>query len=298
MECELGQLSEQVAITGANGFIGRILHARLPDARVLNRAVHSLMGPASLESLLGGVRVIFHLAGVNAGSGYTPSQESMTQNNVLATWNLIEGIRRYAAPRPLVVLISSIHVYAKNTMRFTERSELGPSSYYGLTKLMQELLVRQAARGSALECVVFRAANVYGPGCRPYYNSAVATFCAKLRLGETLDLFGNGRSQVDLVYLDDVVSILLRAPELSGFDDPVFNLSSGQSVDVSEVVAVLGEVAGITPLVRMVDTPPVRFVVENAKLLSALGPIQFTDLRSGLRQTFEGTSANGCQEKV
>jgi nucleoside-diphosphate-sugar epimerase len=108
---DLRDLGEQVLITGAKGFIGRALHMKLPHARGVGRGASSLAIPASLEAPLKGVRVIFHLAGVNAGSGYTPSTDSMAQDNVLATYGLLQGIKRFASAKPLVVFLSSIHVY-------------------------------------------------------------------------------------------------------------------------------------------------------------------------------------------
>lgn len=99
--------------------------------------------PETLKCLIKNVRVIFHLAGVSTGSGYSPPNEYLVRNNVLATRGLIRAIRQYCTFPPLVILLSSIHVYKKSVC-YTEATELTPLSFYGLTKLTQELLLQTA----------------------------------------------------------------------------------------------------------------------------------------------------------
>lgn len=281
----ISEIERDVVITGHAGFIGKRLHSRLPGARTLDRKVHHLSEPASLSSVLASARVIFHFAAVNAGSGYSPPNEDLARNNVLATYGLLQGIKRFAAPRPLVVLLSSLHVYRKCD-QYSEASELAPASYYGLTKLVQELLLREAAQSQAINALIFRASNVYGPGCRPNYNSAVATFCYRILTNSPIELWGNGKSQADLIFVDDVVDILSRSLELQKPGCVIYNLSSGESISVKEIVESLSRISGSSPVIRLVDTTPLKFTVDNSQLSAALDGFQFTDIETGLLETF------------
>lgn len=293
----LKQLNADVVITGPQGFIGKHLHKHLPNARVLERTEHKLNTPSTLAPLITGAKVIFHLAGVNAGSGYNPPNEALVHNNVLATQNLIRAIREYASPKPLVILLSSIHVYRKSSY-YAETTELTPPSFYGLTKLTQELLIQSATEAQLLQSVILRTANVYGPGCKPNYNSAIATFCSKLNNGQPIDLMGNGASQVDLIYVDDVVRILLRIFELSTAPISIYNLSSGVSIPVMEIVKHLETFTAIKPIVNMIDTPPLKFTVDNSRLITALNGFNFTPLRIGLAETYHHDWQTSSPESV
>ncbi len=281
----LRDLGNHVLITGHQGFIGTHLLECLPNAGTIDRKIQQLFSPETLRPLLKRVRVIFHLAGVSAGSGYSPPNESLVRNNVLATQGLIRAIQQYCSSPPLVILLSSIHVYRKS-LCYTEATELAPPLFYGLTKLTQELLLQTAAESQKLQSIVLRTANVYGPGCRPNYNSAVATFCLRLKNQQLIELMGNGTSQVDLIYVRDVVKILLRMGEFTKTPACVYNLSSGVSTPVMEVVEHLAEVAGTKPIVKLIDTQPIKFTVDNSQLLTMLNGFDFTPLDVGLAETY------------
>ncbi|MDA1082724.1 MAG: NAD(P)-dependent oxidoreductase [Gemmatimonadetes bacterium] len=281
---DLGHPDNQVVVTGHRGFIGRHLMRRLPNARACDRDVHRLDVPESLASLLADANVIVHLAGLSAGSGFMPANEDLVRANVHTTRGLLQGIKRFARPDALVVLLSTIHVY-RRVDRYDESTELAPASYYGLTKLTQELLVEEAAL-AGLRAVILRAGNVYGPGSQPNYNSAVATFCDRIKRDLPIELMGGGRSQANLLYVTDLVDIVMRAPELASRQATFYNVSAGASVDVRDIVGELARCSGREVDVRVAETPPVRFEIDNSRLLGALGGYEFTSLRDGLSVTY------------
>jgi nucleoside-diphosphate-sugar epimerase len=106
-----------------------------------------------------------------------------------------------------------------------------------------------------------------------------------------IELMGNGKSQVDLIFVDDVIAILLAALELQKRGGSVYNLSSGTSRSVGEILETLSRMSGRDPIVRMVDTAPQEFVVDNSRLVEALGGFRFTDLETGLLKTYH---EDGC----
>lgn len=283
----LVDLKEKVAITGNSGFIGTKLNQRLTNARVMDINKHRLEETETLKTFLKDVKIIFHLAGINAGSGYSPTNKSMTINNVIATRNLMDGVRRFCCEKPLIVLLSTIHVYSPEEDVYTENSEIGPPTYYGLTKLAQELIIQEAAKNGVVDYCIFRGSNIYGAGCRPNYNSAVATFIDRIEKNEALELFGNGDSQLDLIYIDDVINVLIKAGERPQFKNDVYNLSCGRSVSIKKVVNILGVVMQTQPKVKLVNTVPVKLIVNNSKLIRALGTYEFIYPQKGLEMTLK-----------
>lgn len=181
-----------VLVTGAKGFIGQNLCLELglrSDVKVIE---YDLDSPSEmLDQGLDTADVIVHLAGVNR-----PREISeFRTGNADFTAAICEYLRRNRKS-PTVILSSSIQAALDNP--------------YGVSKRMAEGEVRQLAADVGAKLCIYRLPNVFGKGCRPNYNSAVATFCHNIARG--LDIVVNDH-QVDmkLVYIDDVVEEFVRA---------------------------------------------------------------------------------------
>tara|TARA_B100000963_G_scaffold289884_1_gene259510 strand:- start:319 stop:1197 length:879 start_codon:yes stop_codon:yes gene_type:complete len=277
-----------ILVTGSGGFIGSKLVTNFKnEVATLDKYKHSLFKYKSLKPLLEKCDVIYHLAGVNAGSGYDPSSSELTKNNIHGTYNLIQAIKEFCSQPPLFVLMSSIHVYDKSSENFSESDSLGPSSIYGMSKLSQEYLVSQAHQLGILDSVVLRASNIYGGSCRPYYNSAIATFCDQIIKGETIPLFARGDATLDLIYIDDVIRILQNVDILSRDSKTVYNLASGKTFSVKKIIEILDEVSDLEIKTKLIDSPVLNFSINTERLNLALPEFEYTTLEEGLKLTYE-----------
>ena len=128
---------KQVLITGHRGFIGKHLYKLIFDkeVKVIDHAKNSLSEPDSMKDLIEESEIIYHLAGINAGSGYNPGLDELVSKNIESTMGLIKAINLYSKKKPIVVLLSSIHVYCRKRKEFNEETELGPNTPYGSSKL-------------------------------------------------------------------------------------------------------------------------------------------------------------------
>jgi len=288
------QRSPRILITGSNGFIGsRLKNSFLSDDRKINELVkgeHSLFDIPSLEESLDDVDIIYHFAGATAGSGHDPGKSALISNNIEATFNLLKAIKIYCKKAPLLINMSSIHVYDKSLPILSETSELLPSNTYGLTKLAQEFLVKQATFNGVIKSIIFRASNIYGEGDRPNHNSAIATFCHKIKHGSEIKLFANGEATFDLIYIDDIISILRNIQKIKENEGQVFNIASGNTVTINQVVEHLAKISKNDIKKKMVDGDIYGFSVSVDKLKKEFPSIQQHDLFEGLRKTYEGTN--------
>ena len=67
------------------------------------------------------------------------------------------------------------------------------------------------AKRVAVPVSIFRLTNVFGEGCRPFYNSVVATFCHQVASGEKLTVHPDSRNKkMNLVYARDVVMMVAK----------------------------------------------------------------------------------------
>jgi dTDP-L-rhamnose 4-epimerase len=116
-----------------------------------------------------------------------------------------------------------------------ESSALQPSSVYGVTKLTQEQLMLSVGKALGISALAFRYQNVYGPGqslSNPY-TGILSIFSTRLRHGNSVNIFEDGKESRDFVFIDDVVEATLRGIEHpdAGLVD-VFNVGSGVATDV------------------------------------------------------------------
>ena len=129
----------------------------------------------------------------------------------------------------------------------TEDSLIHPGSVYGITKQVQGQLVHLVCKSIGIESVSFRYQNVYGPGqslSNPY-TGILSIFSTRIKNGNGINIFEDGRETRDFVYIDDVVdaTILgLTVPRISG---NAFNIGTGVATDVLTVANTLKKYYGI-----------------------------------------------------
>ncbi|HIJ49852.1 MAG TPA: NAD-dependent epimerase/dehydratase family protein [Nitrospinae bacterium] len=241
----------RIGVTGASGFIGSHLTGALKKhgkVIALSRG-KSLPSLEDLKSFVPGVELFFHLGGVNRGT-----DEAILTGNVTGTLRLLEAIRKYGEPSARILFASSAQVYRlKNRVeKISETSSLQPESVYGVSKKSAEDLIRI----SGLPYTILRLANVYGPGCRPEYNSVVATLCQRAKKKLPLKINGQGKQNRDFIYIDDVV----RAFVMAGFSGKpltgkTYNISSGQ---MTSLVKVVNTIKGFEKSVKVEFKPGVE----------------------------------------
>jgi dTDP-L-rhamnose 4-epimerase len=119
-----------------------------------------------------------------------------------------------------------------------EDSRVEPSSFYGLTKLMQEKMVLMFAKTLGLSAFALRYQNVYGPGqsLNNPYTGILAIFSNQARENQPIYIFEDGQESRDFVYIDDVVDATLRCINYQDNVVETLNVGSGESISVSQVV--------------------------------------------------------------
>jgi len=170
-------------VTGAAGFIGRrvtdLLIAEGHDVSTfdLNDAA------SSLQDLAKRADFVFHFAGVNR----TSNPGDFEEVNLGLTEILCAAVKE-AGTGAVLVLASSTQALLDNP--------------YGLSKRLAEKAIERFANKGG-RAVIFRLPNVFGPGCRPNYNSVVATFAHNTAHDLPIEVHDPGR-ELSLVYVHDV----------------------------------------------------------------------------------------------
>lgn len=129
----------------------------------------------------------------------------------------------------------------------TEDSMLHPGSVYGITKQVQGQLVHLVCKSLGIESVSFRYQNVYGPGqslSNPY-TGILSIFSTRIKNGNGLNIFEDGKETRDFVYIDDVADATISGLFTPGISGEAFNIGTGVATDVLTVARTLIKHYGI-----------------------------------------------------
>lgn len=244
----------RIAITGADGFIGRNLAVRLGELGDAVLPITRATGEEDWYRLIAEADAVVHLAGANRP---TDPAEFMSVNAGTAE-RLAKAVS--ARGRPVPVLYAS-------SAKATDDTDYGRSKRAG-----EEALFRLGEETGA-PVYVFRLPNVFGKWARPNYNSAVATFCHNVPRDLPITI-NDPASPLSLIYVDDVVQAFLDV--LDGKAEPGF-VTAGPVYDTT-VGAVADTIRGFRAdradnLIDQVGTGLTRALY--ASYVAALPPSEF-----------------------
>src|SRR5262249_6003395 len=128
----------------------------------------------------------------------------------------------------------------------TEDEPMQPLSPYAAAKLAGELYCQAFSAAYGLETVRLRFFNIFGPRQRPDspYSGVISLFTAAMSKGRAPQVFGDGLQSRDFTYVADVVQALLQAADTPGVSGRVYNVGTGRSVNLLELVAALNRLLG------------------------------------------------------
>jgi dTDP-L-rhamnose 4-epimerase len=125
----------------------------------------------------------------------------------------------------------------------SEDSLLHPTSFYGITKQVQESIIMTLCPNINIAPVAFRYQNVYGPGqsLGNPYTGILSIFSNRIRSNKHIEIFEDGLESRDFVFIDDVANITAGALFSEETNRHIFNVGSGVAVSVMYVANKLKE---------------------------------------------------------
>ena len=257
-----------ILVTGGAGFIGsHMVDALMSDdaeVRVLDNLSNGtlnniqrwlrdssfefikgdLLNEKDLERAVDECEVIFHLAAnpeVRIGAS---APEIHFEQNVVATYRLLEAMRR-SGSSDLLVFTSSSTVYgdASEIPTPEDYGPLKPISIYGASKLASEALISSYASTYGFRAIICRLANIIGPRSR---HGVIYDFIWKLRKNqEELEILGDGTQAKSYLYIDDCISAILTIIKETRGEVEIFNIGSEDWVDVKTIAKIVVEEMGL-----------------------------------------------------
>jgi UDP-glucose 4-epimerase len=186
----------------------------------------------------------------------------------------------------LVYVSSGGTVYgATRQVLVSENEPCKPISFYGQSKLEMESHLRFLSRVQGLRCLIVRPSNPFGIHQSLYgAQGLISVILGKIRDGSSLDVWGDGSSVRDYIYIDDLTASLCDLIT-ANISDTVVNLGSGVGHSLLDVVNIIQGVAqrpiklNFKPA-RSADVP--RLVLDTSRI-RALGMYHSRPIHEGIR---------------
>lgn len=205
----------RIVISGHNGFIGghlvRNISLHYSDAEIITLEKEDFKS----ENFNGKIQkndLIFHLAGVNRADS---QEEVFNENKKLNT----------------ALLVHLNEIKFSGRLFFSSSLQEDTNSLYGKAKKEARLEFERLSEELGFEFYFLKIPNVYGPFCKPNYNSFIATFSDKLIKNETPNIIED--NTVVLVYINDLINSILQLLE---DHSPKLGSDVLQELKVSEVL--------------------------------------------------------------
>lgn len=309
-------------ITGGAGFIGsHIAEALLREGhrvRILDnfstgqrrniKAIETIT-PLNLEVMEGDIRdreacelavsgmdFVFHEAAQVSVPASINDPETTQEINIGGTLNLLWACKEAGIKR--LVLASSTAIYGDSPL---EKDSLKPKkeylvpnplSPYALSKLVGEYYCRLFFKVYNLPAVALRYFNVFGPRQDPgsEYAAVIPKFIERLLQNAPPMIYGDGKQSRDFVFVGDVVQANLKACHQPGVEGEVFNVASGRSYTLWQLLEHLQKIIGSDqrPVLAPARPGDIRYSKANIqKARRLLGFQPKVRLRQGLKATVD-----------
>ncbi len=276
--------TKRIAVTGGAGFIGSQVVERLLqlgcwvtlidnfnesyDPKLKRRNIELATNEIALSIVEGDIMdqsfladcflrdridVVVHLAARTNSLASIEEPRLFMETNALGTLSVLEAMRVTRTKR--IVFASSCAVYGNLLKPAAEESEAlhHPLSPYAVSKVAAENLCNAYNASHGIHAYCLRLFNAYGPRQRP--DSAIALMIDSMLHNRPIQIFGNGASKRDYVYIDDVVDGIANAVErVKGFE--VINIGEGRSVSLEQLVQQLEIRTGRKAIREQLPMPP------------------------------------------
>lgn len=247
-----------------------------------------------LDPLIARADIVFFLAGSS-----TPGlSDEDAVGSIIALLepglSVLDKMRRCGTER-VVIASSGGTVYGNVEIVPTpETAETRPTSLHGLNSLALENYARFYASAHRLKPIVLRYSNVYGPGGRAKSGQGVIhAWCEALSREEPIPFIGDGSTRRDFIFVNDAAAATVRAA-LTATEPRTFNVGSGTSISLLELLNLIQEVTGREARLRDLPARPVDVPVTEldcTELSRRTGWAPATGLADGLAATWAWTQA-------
>ena len=249
-----------------------------------------LLNPEAVTSAMVGCDFVFHLA-ANADVRFgTDHPAKDLQQNTVATFNVLEAMRKNSLNK--IAFSSTGSVYGEAKVIPTPENAPFPvqTSLYGASKLAGEGLIEAYCEGFGFQSWIFRFVSILG---ERYPHGHVFDFYKQLREHpDRLNVLGDGHQKKSYLYVQDCIDAIFVALERSNDKVNIFNLGTDEYCEVNDSISLICDHLGLKPDIHysggergwIGDNP---FIFLDCQKIRALGWTPKYSIKEGVIKTLE-----------
>lgn len=238
------------------------------------------------------VKVVYHLGALASVARSVENPAATHSACLTGTLHVLDAARQSGVRRVVYAASSSAYGGLSDPNGQSEDAPVKPLSPYAAAKLGGELYLQAFSATYGLETVALRFFNIFGRRQRADspYSGVIALFISAMAAGRTPIVHGDGLQSRDFTYVANAVQALRKAAEVPGVSGVVYNVGTGASITVLDLIASINRLLGsnIRPEHGPVRTGDVRFSrADISRIQKELGYKPAVSFDEGLAQTLK-----------
>ena len=214
-----------------------------------------------------------------------------TITNILGTQVLLDACRKYNIKR--FHQVSTDEVYGElplddNSILFTEKTPLNPSSPYSASKASADMLVKSYYRTYSLPITISRCSNNYGP--YQHLEKLIPLMISKAINNDNLPVYGNGLNVRDWLHVYDhctAIDLIIHEGEIG----EIYNIGgNNEKSNIDVVKIILKELGKSEKLIKYVNDRPghdLRYAIDSTKIKTTLNWKPVYSFEKGILDTIK-----------
>ena len=241
-----------------------------------------------VESLVDSVDAVVNFAAESHVDRSITSAADFVETNVAGVQVLLDAVKTTGGKKRFLQ-VSTDEVYGSiDTGSWDENFPLLPNSPYSASKAGGELLARSYHRTHAMDVVITRCSNNYGPYHFP--EKLIPLFITNLLEGKKVPVYGNGKNVRDWLHVDDHCRGIYQVL-MNGRSGEAYNIGGGRELTNLEITELILQAMGADESsIRYVEDRKghdLRYSVNWDKINNELGYVPLVQFEDGLRETID-----------
>ena len=246
----------RIVLLGGGGFIGSAIVERLlkedvqiriferPDVRPYRRfpegkiewITGDLMSTHDIDRAIDGVETVIHLASTTTPKSSHEDMIYDMESNLAPSLKVLKAMSSKKIHK-IIYISSGGTVYGNPVyLPIDEKHPTDPRVSYGITKLAIEKYLQMYGSTHGIKVVILRVTNPFGERQRvESAQGAVGIFINKILHGQEIEIWGDGSTVRDYLYVGDVANAFANAIRYNG-NKAVFNISSGIGTSLTDLI--------------------------------------------------------------
>ena len=202
-----------ILVTGSKGFIGKNLvrYLRLnSEHNIFEFSREDLL--EDLEKIINKIDIVFHLAGLNKKT----INEDFKEGNINLTKKLCKILEK--------------NINTKIYYASSKQAEM--NNEYGRSKKECEKIILKLNNVNKNQIAILRLPGIFGMGCKPNYNSVVATFCFNISNKIAINIIQPNK-EIELVFIEDLCEQLAFLIENNSYQNIYIKIEKIHKVTIN-----------------------------------------------------------------